>query len=141
MVRLAEISDAENLMILNDKFNGKGETAIENVIKSLENNKQEIIVVAEEKKILVGFVCVQLKKSFCYNNIIPEITEVFVDEIYRRKGIAGEMISFAESYCKKHYKFTHFELLTGVENNEAQALYKKMGYNDDGELHLSKQIN
>lgn len=141
MIRLAEITDAENLLILNENFNGKGETTLDNVIKSLENNQQEIVIVAAENNKLVGFVCVQIKRSFCYDNIMPEITEVFVEEGYRRNGIASEMLDFAENYCKEHYNFTHFELLTGVENNEAQTLYNKLGYNDDNELHLSKPIN
>lgn len=121
MIRLAEITDAENLLILNEKFNGKGETTLDNIIKSLKNNQQEIVIVAAENNKLVGFVCVQIKRSFCYDSITPEITEVFVDESYRRNGIASEMLDFAETYCKEHYNFTHFELLTGVENNKAQT--------------------
>lgn len=98
MIRLAEITDAENLLILNENFNGKGETTLDNVIKSLENNQQEIVIVAAENNKLVGFVCVQIKRSFCYDNIMPEITEVFVVEGYRRNGIASEMLDFAENY-------------------------------------------
>ena len=47
MIRLAITEDAEQLFLLNEQFNGKDET------------------VAEEGDILVGFVCIQIKKSFC----------------------------------------------------------------------------
>ncbi len=89
---------------------------------------------------LVGFVCVQLKKSFCYNDYMPEITEVYVVPAYRKKGIASEMIIFAEDYCAKNYSFHKYELLTGKKNVVAQSVYGKLGYADDDELHLSKRI-
>ena len=141
MVRLATAADAEQLNILNNKFNGIGETSAENIKHSLINNRQEVVVVDDEEGILAGFVCVQLKKSFCYDEYMPEITEVFVRSEYRKRGIAKEMITFAEKHCYKHYPIHKIELLTGAENSAAQNVYNSLGYKDDGELHLSKQIN
>ena len=103
MVRIATVNDAEQLNILNNEFNGEGETSIDNIRNSLMNNKQEVVIVAEEDNRLVGFVCVQLKKSFCYDDYMPEITEVYVKQAYRKRGIAGEMISFAENHCSQNY--------------------------------------
>ncbi len=140
MVRIATVNDAEQLNILNNEFNGDGETSIDNIRNSLMNNKQEVVIVADEDDMLVGFVCVQLKKSFCYDDYMPEITEVYVKPTYRKKGIASDMIAFAESYCSKNYSLHKYELLTGKENLVAQALYNKLGYIDDNELHLSKRI-
>ncbi len=140
MVRKATISDAEQLGVLNDEFNGKGETTIDNIRNSLMNNQQEVVIVANENGVLVGFVCVQLKKSFCYDEYMPEITEVYVNPTYRKRGMASEMITFAEDYCTKNYPLHKYELLTGKENVSAQSLYGKLGYIDDKELHLSKRV-
>ena len=140
MVRIANVTDAEQLNILNEEFNGKGETTLENIKSSLLNNQQEIVVVSEVEDMLVGFVCVQLKKSFCYDDYMPELTEVYVKPKYRQKGVASEMIRFAEEYCSKTYPLHKFELLTGKENNTAQIVYGKLGYEDDGEIHLSKRV-
>lgn len=140
MVRIATIDDAEQLGILNDEFNGKGETTIENIRKSLIENQQEVVVVASYESELVGFVCVQLKKSFCYDEFMPEITEVYVKPMHRKNGIASEMITFAEEYCRRNYPLHKFELLTGRENLVAQSVYSRLGYSDDNELHLSKRI-
>lgn len=140
MVRIATIDDAEQLSALNDEFNGKGETTIENIRKSLVENQQEVVVVASHESELVGFVCVQLKKSFCYDEFMPEITEVYVKPMYRKKGVASEMITFAEEYCRNNYPLHKYELLTGKENLVAQSVYSKLGYSDDGELHLAKEI-
>jgi len=140
MIRIATVNDAEQLNILNNEFNGEGETGIANIRNSLMHNKQEVVIVAEEDDILVGFVCVQLKKSFCYDDYMPEITEVYVKPTYRKRGVASEMIAFAENYCSKNYPLHKYELLTGKENLVAQSVYSKLGYTDDKELHLSKRI-
>ena len=140
MVRIADLKDAGQLGVLNDEFNGEGEATIDNIRNSLSDNQQEVVIVADENGTLVGFVCVQLKKSFCYNDYMPEITEVYVVPAYRRKGIASEMITFAEDYCAKNYSFHKYELLMGKKNVVAQSVYGKLGYVDDGELHLSKRI-
>ena len=140
MVRIATVQDAEQLEILNNEFNGEGETTLDNIRNSLANNKQEIIVVDNKNGELTGFVCVQLKKSFCYDDYMPEITEVYVKPQHRRNGIARAMITYAEEYCKSHYPLRKFELLTGDENGGAQSVYAKLGYSEDGELHLSKRF-
>lgn len=72
MVRIATVQDAEQLEILNNEFNGEGETTLDNIRSSLANNKQEVIVVDEQNGELTGFVCVQLKKSFCYDDYMPD---------------------------------------------------------------------
>ena len=140
MVRIATVQDAEQLELLNNEFNGEGETTLDNIRSSLANNKQEVIVVDEQNGELTGFVCVQLKKSFCYDDYIPEITEVYVKPKYRRNGIARAMITYAEEYCKKQFPLHKFELLTGTENDGAQSVYAMLGYSEDGELHLSKRL-
>lgn len=140
MVRIAAADDAEQLYMLNNEFNGGGLTSADNIRDSLRNNRQEVVVVADEDGMLVGFVCVQLKKSFCYDDYGPEIAEVYVKPEYRKRGIAGEMITFAETYCAGNYPLHKYELLTGRKNLAAQALYRKLGYTDDHEMHLSKRV-
>ena len=140
MVRIAMLQDAEQLEILNNEFNGEGETTLENIRTSLAGNKQEIVVVDETDGELTGFVCVLLKKSFCYDDYMPEITEVYVKPHYRRNGIARAMITYAEEYRKKRFPLHKFELLTGDENDGAQIVYAKLGYSEDGELHLAKRF-
>ena len=48
MVRIATVQDAEQLEILNNEFNGDGETSLDNIRASLTDNKQEVIVVDEQ---------------------------------------------------------------------------------------------
>ena len=140
MIRLATYEDAEQLELLNDEFNGKGETSLENIRNSLLHNNQEFVVVEQIDDELAGFICVQLKKSFCYDEYMVEVTEVYVKEKYRRKGIAKNMITFAEEYCIKNYPVQKIEILTGKKNTVAQIVYDRLGYKDDNEMHLSKKF-
>lgn len=71
---------------------------------------------------------------------MPEITEVYVRPEYRGRGVAREMLTFAQEYCKKIYPLHSFELLTGSDNTAAQKLYSAIGFECDGEMHMSKQV-
>ena len=41
MIRIANVNDAEQLNILNNEFNGEGETGPDHIRDSLGNNRQE----------------------------------------------------------------------------------------------------
>lgn len=138
MVRMASLNDAEQLFALNEAFNDAGETTLSHVRQSLADNPQELIVVDEQEGTLTGFVCVQLKKSFCYDAVIPEIAEVYVHPEYRKRGIASRMIAFVEEECRKRHPLKPFELLTGQGNTAAQALYRSLGYAADTRVHFVK---
>ena len=84
MIRIATVDDVDQLDLLNTEFNGQGNTSIDCIRDSILNNKQEVVIVAQENEVLAGFVCVQLKKSFCYDEYMPEITEVYVRPEYRK---------------------------------------------------------
>ena len=140
MVRLAAAGDAEQLAALNEAFNGPGEATAEHVAESLQDNRQEIVVVAEEGAELAGFVCVQLRRSFCYENPAAEITEVYVKPAFRGRGIAERMIAFAEAYCAGNWPISEFVLLTGENNRAAQSVYRRLGYAQDRKLHFTKRL-
>ena len=141
MIRLASVGDAGELERLNAEFNGKGKTTEESIRASLLTNRREIVIVADGNGgRLAGFVCVQLKKSLCYEDFMPEITEVYVRPEYRGRGVAREMLTFAQEYCKKIYPLHSFALKPGSENTAAQKLYSAIGCERDGEMHMSKQV-
>ncbi len=140
VVRQAKVEDAEQLELLNIEFNGEGNTDLECIKASLAGNDREIVVVSEEDGALSGFLCLQLKKSFCYDSYMPEITEVYVRPEQRKKGVASAMINFAESLCAKNYPACKVSVLTGQSNSVAHTVYERIGYRDDGEKHLSKHL-
>jgi energy-coupling factor transporter ATP-binding protein EcfA2 len=78
-IRAAVEKDAAALNRLNTVFNGVGNITEEVIAHSILNNDREQVFVAECDNTLVGFCCVQLFKSFCYDSNYAEITELFVD--------------------------------------------------------------
>lgn len=138
-IRLAVAEDGEQLLRLNEAFNGKDETSLQRVREMLERSDLETVVVAEAEGALAGFACVQMKHSFCYRLPAAEITEVYVRPEFRRRGLARGMIAFAEAHCQKA-GVRKVELLTGQDNQVAQALYRGLGYQAEDELLMKKYL-
>jgi len=137
LIRLAYCSDAAELKKLNDLFNGEGNNTVEAIKESLSGNEQEIVYVAAEGSILVGFCCGQIMKSMCYSYKYGEITELYVLEGYRRQGVGRKLLGATENeLCRRGVK--HFHVLTGDKNIVAQTLYMSCGYVITSEILLDK---
>ncbi|WP_124099202.1 GNAT family N-acetyltransferase [Ruminococcus sp. Marseille-P6503] len=138
-VRKAEVSDAGQLFQLNEIFNGEGATDFELLKQSLIKNDQEEVFVAESGGKLVGFCCVQIFKSMCYKNFYAEITELFVDEKFRRLGVATAVIGYIEEYFKGK-NLAGYQLFTSDKNTNAQACYEKSGFARSREIMYRKRL-
>ncbi len=139
VIRQAAREDANELDRLNTIFNGTGGQTPESIARSLAENGQEQVYVAQSGERLVGFCCVQLFKSFCYSRHYVEITELFVEEACRRQQLATRLIQQTEAdYADQ--KIGGFQLFTGGTNREAQRFYEKMGYMRADELMYRKRI-
>ena len=54
-------------------------------------NRREVVIVADGNGgRLAGFALRSAEKSFCYDEYMPEITEVYVRPEYRGRGVARE---------------------------------------------------
>lgn len=144
LIRLADPDDAQELARLNRLFNGPPGAPIDMVRQSLRENTREIVIAAEKESHsmaasgLAGFICLQLKRSFCYEQPTAEVTEVFVEEASRRRGLAKAMLQFGESYARVNFQADSISLLTGKDNLPAQTLYKSLGYLPEDEALFSK---
>ncbi|MDE6149989.1 MAG: GNAT family N-acetyltransferase [Ruminococcus sp.] len=137
-IRKALISDVDVLYKLNEDFNGKGTTQLELLKNSIINNEQEIVFIATADNKAVGFCCVQIFKSMCYSKYYLEITELYIDEKYRRLGIATKMFEYIEEYFKDK-NIAGYQLFTGKTNYNAQAFYEKQGYIKSDEIMYRKR--
>lgn len=136
-IRPAEKDDAESLVKLNDEFNGVGIT-VTHVTESIKNSN-ELIAIAEYDDSIVGFACAQSYASFCYNYLQGEITEMYVMEAFRRKGIAKNLIAFLEERLKLQDVKT-VKILTGISNEPAKRLYQASGYVTKSEVVMQKKL-
>lgn len=108
------------------------------IIESL-NDSAELIAVAEIGGKVVGFGCAQSFRSFCYNGLQGEITELYVAEAARRKGIATSLIFYLEENLKKR-GVKSVKVLTGRRNNAAIKTYEQCNFHQDDEQLLKKKL-
>ncbi|GFZ29609.1 hypothetical protein CSC2_01350 [Clostridium zeae] len=137
-VRLAEYKDSEALSLLNNMFNEVNITS-EEIKQNLINNNELIVVGVIDEKI-VSFGCAQIYKSFCYNYLHGEITEMYVNEESRGRGSASMMIELLEKELKNQ-GVKSIKLLTGKYNHIAQKTYLSCGYISKDEAMFYKKIN
>lgn len=138
VIRRAIKSDGPELFGLNEKFNGTSNLSVNQIEFSLTTNDREEVFVAEQDGALIGFCCVQVLKSFCYNENYAEITELYVDEIKQHKGVGAMLLDHVEQYFEK-MNIKGFQLFTGGENHSAQAFYEKAGYKKTSEIMYRKR--
>jgi ribosomal protein S18 acetylase RimI-like enzyme len=61
----------------------------------------------------------------------PELQDVSVRPEFRRRGIASALTDAVEGECRTR-GFDRLTLKVGLDNEPAQALYRKLGYVDTG---------
>jgi ribosomal protein S18 acetylase RimI-like enzyme len=128
----ATIFDLKNLSVLFNKyrmFYGKKSDpeGAADFIRDRIRKQDSVIYIAADENEIAGFVqlyplfsSVQMKKLWLLNDL-------YVDEKYRKQGIADALIK----KCRKHAKYTNaagLMLETAADNKEANALYLKEGF-------------
>jgi len=139
LIRFAQKEDAQALFNMNHDFNGDTGVSEAHILSSLESGR-EIVVVAEENKTAVGFLCAFVHFSFCYPRPVCEIAEMYVSPPFRRKGAAKGMLHFLSEHIKTVYGADECHLLTGRTNLKAQALYKACGFTEEDEMYMHKDL-
>jgi ribosomal protein S18 acetylase RimI-like enzyme len=137
-VRMAITSDAEQLSKLNQEFNGGNRRPLSDIVECL-NKSTELVSVAVDNGNIVGFACAQSFDSFCYEEPQGEITELYVEEASRKRGVATSLISCLELNLQR-YGVKRIKVLTGKENNAAIKTYEHCDYIMDDDLLLKKKL-
>ena len=88
---------------------------------------RETALVGELDGRMVGFAFVEVRIAIGDASPRAELTDLFVLEAYRRRGIGRLLVSAAETHAKARGAETLF-LLTGMGNDRAQAFYRAVGY-------------
>lgn len=137
-VRQAMVQDAAALTRLNSRFNGSSEPAEVMAQRLADPRQVEIALVAESAGQVIAFAGLRLVPSLFYAEPLAELTELFVEEAYRRRGVGRALIVEAEQRAI-HGGARELLILTDMDNVGAQALYHALGYEDD-DLALRKTL-
>jgi ribosomal protein S18 acetylase RimI-like enzyme len=138
VISLASLVDAPAIAKLNLLFNEVDESA-ENIAARMDDpNCLETVVLAKITDEAVGFALVRVVPSLLYATPHAELTELYVIEEFRQRGIASDLIAFSEKVAFQ--KGARSILVqTGDDNEQALSLYKKLGY-EEYDLVLRKRI-
>lgn len=138
VIRPARPEDAAALKELNDEFNG-GDSDARHIAQCLADNPAEIVCIAELGATPAGYCCAQITTSICYMRPCAEITELYVRDEFRRRGIAAQLIRQAEAICVRRGA-AEFRIVTGQGNAAAQALYRSAGYAAQDDIIFAKEL-
>lgn len=101
------------------------EVDFSNVFKSLLDDKNVDLVVAEKAQNLIGYVLVLHHPAFYANGIISWVEELFVLEPYRRKNIGKHLMAEAEKLSKERGS-----KLVALATRRAGKFYESIGYSE-----------
>ena len=123
IVRRATPADASDLARMNAAFNGVLDSAAQIAARLAACAEIEIALVAELDGQVGGFACVRVVPCVLY----AELTELYVEPGFRRRGLGRALIAYAEQLARSRGA-VDLLIMTGVDNAAAQALYRAAGY-------------
>src|SRR5688500_10766436 len=127
IIRLAIPADAGELARLNAAFNGTSDSAALIAARLVACAEIETALVAELNGQIGGFACVRVVPCVLYAEPYAELTELYVDPAFRRRGLGRALIAHAEQLARARGAIDLL-IMTGVGNAAAQALYRAAGY-------------
>lgn len=137
-ISLASIHDAPAIATLNRLFNEVDELPEAIAARMSDPNCVETVILAKVDDAAVGFALIRVVPSILYATPHAELTELYVMDDYRQRGIASGLIAFAEQVAAQ--KGARSILVqTGDDNLSALALYKNLGY-QEYDLTLKKKL-
>ena len=135
IIREAEVSDVALISPLFDKYRQfyKCESNIERASKYLEarlTNKESIIFICLSDNTAIGFT--QLYPTFCSVELsrIFVLYDLYILSSHRNLGAGTRLMNTAKNYAIDHGA-SRLDLETETNNQTAQALYEKLGYEKD----------
>lgn len=134
-IREAVGDDAEALINLNKIYNGADyiNTNISSVAHSLSDSPNEIVFVATKNSQVIGFACVLILESFCYQRPTFELTELFVKKEMRRMKVGSLLINKILEYAVEK-EVLEVNLRVNKNNEKAIQFYKSCGLNKANHL-------
>lgn len=125
----ASAADAAELARLNGLFNGATLTPAEQAehLRAAASTERALLAWVDGRA--VGFTCLRFARLITTAVPYAEVTELFVEEAFRRRGIARALLAEAEILARG-LGAPGIILFTGLKNETAQVFYRAVGYHD-----------
>ena len=137
-VREATPDDATELARMLDLFDGMGATPEQVAARMLACQSVLTTFLGEMDGQPVGFACLRLVPHLQGDEPYAELTDIFVDAPFRRRGLARALLARVEAEARAAGA-SEVVIITGFDNEGAQAAYRAVGY-DDWALAMQKRF-
>jgi GNAT superfamily N-acetyltransferase len=109
-------------------------TAAKAFLQERFQKKDSTVLIARDHDLIVGFT--QLYPSFSSVSMkrVWILNDLFVEEAYRKKGVAKSLIKAAEKFARETGA-VRIILATQITNIAAQSLYESLGYIKDRDFY------
>jgi ribosomal protein S18 acetylase RimI-like enzyme len=140
--RIATAGDTQALAELITAFNvpypGIPVSAAQAASRLAATQGIETTILAEVDGQAAGFACLRLVPYMSGDDRYAELTDLFVAEAFRRRGVARALMAHVERLAAEGGA-SGMLLMTGFDNSGAQAFYRAVGYADFA-LARSRQL-
>lgn len=136
--RIPTPDDAPALVRLNAAFNETSDSPDQIAARLRDPRRVETPILAEIDGLAVGFAALRVVPSVFYAEPYAELTELYVEAAYRRRGVARALVAHAEQLAQAAGA-SQVYLLTGFDNEDAQQFYGAVGY-EDYALAMNKRL-
>ena len=137
--RTATKDDMAVLAQLNAEFNGSSDPPEHLARRFSDPYCVEQILLAEVDGNVVGFAALRVVPCVLYSDPHGELTELYVQESFRRLGAGRELLLLAEAIAKEK-GVNELIILTDASNQATQSFYRSLGY-QDGEIAFTKELD
>lgn len=138
ITRLAGSQDAAEIALLNKLFNEVDLPLAHYASRLSDPSCAESFILAEVDGQVVGFAGLRISPTVLYREPHAEITEMFVMEGFRRKGVGRALIEHAEHLAGRQGA-SEIIVATDFYNHGAQELYRSLGFGNH-DITLSKEL-
>lgn len=92
-----------------------------------------------EQNRMIGYVAVTFSYSIEFRGLGAYIDELYLRSAYRGQGIGTQTLRFVEQFCRS-LNISSVALSVHEDNERAQRVYRKAGYDDRGYQLMMKAI-
>lgn len=142
IIKIAKKDDIKDLTAMALKiFHGSIENELIDEFSELINNDNACIYIAQDNNKIIGFVQCQLRFDYVEGtktSPVGYIEGIFVENEYRKRGIARELIDMCEIWCKNK---GCFEIASDCEllNTQSINFHLKLGFEEANRIVCFKK--
>jgi N-acetylglutamate synthase-like GNAT family acetyltransferase len=131
-VREVRVADAGRIAeLLGQLGYPADEDAVGRRLERLERSETDATWVAEADGELVGLVGIHVSQVLAYDGDAAKVSEIVVDDRYRRRGIGARLMKVAEGEARRRGCVVLF-LTTAERRKDAHAFYRRLGFEETG---------